>query len=235
MLLQSVLLVSTAIIANVIALQFEQQGSTTGAVPVELFVMSQCPDAISCESAFAEVFKQVTVPTTLDINYIAQPNPAEPLQFSCKHGAQECYGNMQQLCYKHVHGSETWLSFIQCMNTDRAAIGTDEWAKTCAEKHGKAYGQIADCLLDGTGIRLHAQSAARTSSLGITTSCTIYVDNKPRCVRDGNEWKNCPGGSSISDFVKTINDVRDSESTPATMPPLSDAKLQIQSPHGPQA
>lgn len=50
-----------------------------------------------------------------------------------KHGAQECYGNMQELCYKHVHGSETWLPFIQCMNTDRAAIGTDEWAKTCGK------------------------------------------------------------------------------------------------------
>jgi hypothetical protein len=29
----------------------------TAAVPVELFVMSKCPDAVSCESTFAKVCK----------------------------------------------------------------------------------------------------------------------------------------------------------------------------------
>jgi hypothetical protein len=57
MMLQLVLVVAIAIIANAVALPLEQQGHSTGAVPVELFVMSQCPDAISCESAFAEVCK----------------------------------------------------------------------------------------------------------------------------------------------------------------------------------
>jgi hypothetical protein len=99
-----------------------------------------------------------------------------------------------------------------------------------AEKQGKTYGQIADCLIDGTGVKLHAKSAARTSSLGITTSCTIYIDNKARCVRDGNEWKNCPGGSSIEDFVKTINEARDSKGTSPSSPP-SDVNLQIQPRH----
>lgn len=31
----------------------------TAAVPVELFVMSKCPDAVSCESTFAKVCKWI--------------------------------------------------------------------------------------------------------------------------------------------------------------------------------
>lgn len=75
--------------------------SNATAVPVELFVMSKCPDAVHCEATFDKVckcfwfvtlawiisthyrsVKQISVPITLDINFIAQPAPFEPLKFS---------------------------------------------------------------------------------------------------------------------------------------------------------
>jgi hypothetical protein len=49
------------------------------------------------------------------------------------HGPSECYGNMQELCYKHVHGEETWLPFILCLNEERAKIGSDELAASCGK------------------------------------------------------------------------------------------------------
>lgn len=48
-----------------------------------------------------------------------------------KHGPSECLGNMQELCYRHVHGDDTWLSFIQCLNKDMVNIGTDKLGAAC--------------------------------------------------------------------------------------------------------
>jgi hypothetical protein len=49
-------LVMLAFIAQALAYVMENTNAEiTSAVPVELFVMSKCPDAIACESTFAEV------------------------------------------------------------------------------------------------------------------------------------------------------------------------------------
>ena len=38
----------------------------------------------------------------------------------------------------------------------------------------------------------------------ISNSCTILVDDKPICIRDDNQWKNCTNGHDPADFVRTI-------------------------------
>lgn len=75
-------------------------------VPVELFVMSKCPDAVHCETVFDHVRKffarrmigsplffpngvldlfhlvdRVKVPVALDVNYIAKLDHSQPYQF----------------------------------------------------------------------------------------------------------------------------------------------------------
>ena len=45
---------------------------------------------------------------------------------------------------------------------------------------------------------------AATAATGIKTSCTLQVEGKTVCVRDGGEWKDCPGGSKAKDFHSTI-------------------------------
>ncbi|KAI8579897.1 hypothetical protein K450DRAFT_239617 [Umbelopsis ramanniana AG] len=187
--------------------------SNSEAVPVELFVMSKCPDAVHCEATFDNVFKKISVPVALDINFIAQPAPFEPLKFSCKHGPSECLGNMQELCYRHVHGDETWFSFIQCLNKDMLNIGTDKLGVSCAEKQGKTYALVRDCMVNGTATELLSKSVQRTASLGVSTSCTVFINNKRRCVYDSMQWKDCPGGSSVDDFVKSIEDAYKSTDT----------------------
>jgi hypothetical protein len=43
-----------------------------------------------------------------------------------------------------------------------------------------------------------------TAAAGIKTSCTLQVEGKTVCVRDGGKWKQCPGGSEAEDFHRTI-------------------------------
>ena len=35
-------------------------------------------------------------------------------------------------------------------------------------------------------------------------SCTIWIDDRPRCIHDGGVWYNCPGGPEVEDFIGTI-------------------------------
>jgi hypothetical protein len=40
--------------------------------------------------------------------------------------------------------------------------------------------------------------------VGVTTSCTIRLNDEVYCVRDGGEWKDCPHGSGVNDLVIAI-------------------------------
>ncbi|KAI9489183.1 hypothetical protein BDB00DRAFT_845030 [Zychaea mexicana] len=98
------------------------------AVPIELFVMSKCPDKVDCEEVISKVLKQVKVPVSLDVNYIARPNSSESLGFECKHGPTECLGNMQELCFKNIYPDiDDWFhGFTLCLNEKYADIGEDD-------------------------------------------------------------------------------------------------------------
>ncbi|ORY95539.1 hypothetical protein BCR43DRAFT_493146 [Syncephalastrum racemosum] len=181
------------------------------AVPVELFVMSKCPDAVHCENVFAKVLDKVDMNRVqLDVNYIAQPDPDQSLGFKCKHGESECLGNVQELCFRHLHPDpRIWYSFILCMNEHYGAIGKGNGlAESCAKRLGVTYEPVEDCAASTLGQSLLATSVDRTNHLNVTKSCTIFINNRLRCIRDGT-WKDCPDGHDVSDFVKTIEDAYD--------------------------
>jgi hypothetical protein len=37
-----------------------------------------------------------------------------------------------------------------------------------------------------------------------STSCTVYLEGQPRCVRDGGVWRGCPAGSTADVFTRDI-------------------------------
>ncbi len=84
------------------------QSDSTGAGPgaprhpviLELFVMSRCPDAHFCESAVEPILKKLGSLVRLKMEYIADIG-ADGKSVMCKHGAEECSGNKQQLCLQH--------------------------------------------------------------------------------------------------------------------------------------
>ncbi|RUS17327.1 hypothetical protein BC937DRAFT_90117 [Endogone sp. FLAS-F59071] len=121
-----------------------------------------------------------------------------------KHGPTECLGNVQELCFRSVYpNSQDWFSFITCLNQNYQRIGSDGYAERCARKLKKDYTPVEECVHSGDGAALLKASILQTQSKGISTSCTIFIDNKLRCVHD-QDWKDCDGGHEIDDFVRDI-------------------------------
>ncbi|RUP15703.1 hypothetical protein BC936DRAFT_139582 [Jimgerdemannia flammicorona] len=191
-------------------------------VPVGLFVMSKCPDTVFCEHVFQAVLCNVSVPTTLDVNYLGEVDPAEkPFGALCKHGPLECLGNAQELCFRSVYPDvRDWFSFVSCLNRKFWQIGEDGYAEECGEycgnmqpearisdvkKTGKDYEPISDCIASGEGGELLRASIRKTESWGVNKSCTMFINNKLRCIHDG-EWKDCDGGHKVDDFVRDIEE-----------------------------
>jgi hypothetical protein len=47
-------------------------------------------------------------------------------------------------------------------------------------------------------------SVERSREGGVSKSCTVRVDGRIRCIRDGGKWKDCEGGSGVGDLVGDI-------------------------------
>ncbi|OLL26422.1 hypothetical protein NEOLI_002448 [Neolecta irregularis DAH-3] len=86
------------------------------------------------------------------------------------------------------------LPFILCQNRDQEAIPSN------ADPCGFSY---PDCVYT-KGKDLLSQSAERTRRLGVDKSCTVFIDGKQECIRDNDQWINCPDGGEVGDFVKRI-------------------------------
>ncbi|KAJ2537827.1 hypothetical protein IWW35_006407, partial [Coemansia sp. RSA 1878] len=74
-------------------------------VQVELFVMSRCPDAIKVETVFNSVVRELYPILDIQLNFIAKPNPNATYGAECKHGDDECRGNIDELCAL-AHGGD---------------------------------------------------------------------------------------------------------------------------------
>ncbi|TFK43541.1 hypothetical protein BDQ12DRAFT_561142, partial [Crucibulum laeve] len=184
-------------------------------VPVQLGVMSRCPDALLCESTFNEVLHEVAGKVDISLIYVATIDSAEPdFGVRCMHGPEECAGNVQQLCAAKYSPSETWWEFVQCQNYQgREKIGEADVALKCAKAAGIDWDEsgIGQCAgLDGSGkgtegVQLLQKSVVLGKKLGITKSCTVLINEHPVCIHDGT-WKSCKNGHTVKDFVRQINE-----------------------------
>jgi len=177
--------------------------------------MSQCPDAILCESVFDSVVQEVGGKIDLSLTFIGAINASDPdFGVTCKHGAGECAGNVHELCASKYEPFEKWWPFVQCENKlPRSEIGTPKATLGCAAATGIEWteGPAGACAghdgaADGEeGVQLLKESVKVTASLGITKSCTIVINGKQACIRD-SEWYECPGGHEPEDFVRQIEE-----------------------------
>ena len=49
------------------------------------------------------------------------------------------------------------------------------------------------------------RSVEHSADVGVRTSCTVRVEGRVRCVRDGGEWRDCEGGSRVEDLVRDLS------------------------------
>jgi len=214
----ALLLLPMAIVASppfLVLQDFGQQGVLDDVkVPVQLGVMSRCPDALLCENIFDQVLKKVADKVDLSLLFVAKINSSEPdFGVTCLHGRDECAGNVQQLCTAKYSPSSNWWEFVQCLNYQgRDKIGSPEVALNCARAAGidwetSGSGQCAG--LDGSGkglegVQLLRESIMMSRQLGIEKSCTVLINGRKVCIHDGT-WKECEDGHTVNDFVKQIN------------------------------
>jgi len=177
-------------------------------VLIDLFVMSKCPDARRCETVFADVLKTTHQIAHVRTSYIASYDG--PNKIVCKHGPEECEGDSQQLCayeYTPADGNYfNFVSFLTCLNRNFTGIGDPDLADSCLSEAGylgNDQAKIRACF-KSKGHTLLKRSVDFTLASHITTSCTIHINGVHRCVYDGGQILDCPGGGSAADFINTI-------------------------------
>lgn len=93
----------------------------------------------------------------------------------CKHGPEECAGNVQQLCVAKYE-PEVWWQFVQCQNFEgKDKVGNPDLALDCANTVGFDWeeSKVGTCAgLDGNGaepegVALLKESLELSRKLGI--------------------------------------------------------------------
>lgn len=87
-----------------IPLQIPAQSKNTTLVPVELAMMSRCPDFFICASVFDRVFEKASNKVDPKLLYIGDLDESISYGVRCMHGPSECRGNVQQLCCECLRG-----------------------------------------------------------------------------------------------------------------------------------
>ncbi|KAI9808842.1 MAG: hypothetical protein M1826_004046 [Phylliscum demangeonii] len=186
-------------------------------VPLEIHIMSKCPDARDCLADLVlPTMERVGEKVAFRLSFIGSASDRDD-SVICKHGPGECLGNMIELCAAHLYDSQPmiYLGFVMCLTRDYGRIPDQDLVMDCALEHAVDFERLNQCVSstggegddgkDGQGgMALLRESVARSERAGVTKSCTIRLDGKIRCVRDGGEWMQCDGGHTVSELVRSV-------------------------------
>lgn len=153
----------------------------------------------------------------------------------CMHGPEECLGDMIILCAAHLPfppSSEAYnnttpvvrsLGFANCLLSSYQKIPERALVESCAMEFGIDFNALNACLSrqddeddtkrigihgpgEASGLALLRSDFIRNAALGIQTSCTVRVNKKTWCIRDGGQWRDCQSrGGEVSSLVEEIN------------------------------
>lgn len=106
------------------------------------------------------------------------------------------------------------LGFANCMINKYKKIPNRDLVEDCAMEHGVDFSKVNNCISEeGEGIGLLRESIERSQDKGVQISCTVRLDSRVRCVRDGGEWTSCARGHKVDDLVKDVNDLYEDRNT----------------------
>jgi len=124
------------------------------------------------------------------------------------HGQEECLGNIIELCAAKLYRDpKVYLGFTMCLAKEYTEIPGRTLVEDCALEHGISMERLNTCTVDEDGalsVDMLQASFNRSAAAGVTKSCTVRLNDKVRCVRDGGKWSDCEGGSTAHDLVEDI-------------------------------
>ena len=178
----------------------------TGLVPLEAHIMSKCPDARDClRDLVVPAMEQIVDKVDFQLSYIGSVDENDTIH--CKHGATECLGNMLGLCANELFPNNTKISlgFSTCLIMSYQRIPDRDLVTQCALEHGIPFNDLNACISEeGKGLDLLEASVERSEKLGVKKSCTVRIDGRQWCVRDGGQWKDCDAGHEADDLIKEV-------------------------------
>jgi len=137
-------------------------------VPVDLYVMSQCPYAVQAEAMFEPVLERLGPYLTFRVEYIGTHSGDE---LKSMHGPREVAGDLAQICaQKH---SPRFFDLILCQNEAMKEVDTN-W-EACAQRLGLDKAPISTCVSGPEGKALLAASFDRAVAAGARGSPTIII------------------------------------------------------------
>lgn len=110
---------------------------------------------------------------------------------ACMHGAEECMGNIIELCAAYLYPEpRIYLGFVMCLTRDYKEIPQEELVQDCALEHGIDFDKLNACSSsdDGFGIEMLRKSVTRSKEVWllcthhIATVFRINADSTPRQV-----------------------------------------------------
>ncbi|KAI4952163.1 hypothetical protein J4E91_003625 [Alternaria rosae] len=181
-------------------------------VPVDVHIMSKCPDARDClKKLVLPAMANVSDKVDFRLSMIGSLTADDGVE--CKHGQTECLGDIVMLCAASEYPDpKLYLGFTNCLTNDYAEIPARSLIEDCALEHGLDFGVLNECMSKENGaygMGLLRDSVQHSSDVGVTTSCTVRLDNKVRCVTDGGKFKDCEGGDKPEDLIRDIGRLYD--------------------------
>jgi predicted DsbA family dithiol-disulfide isomerase len=165
----AVLFACVALVCGPVAAHAE---SAVAPVPVQLYVMSQCPYALGAEASVAEVVAKLGPSVALELDYIGDVGDDGAL--GSMHGPDEVKGDIAQLCaQKHT---PRWLDFLVCQNREVEDVATN-W-ETCAAEVGADVERLRACIEGDEGKKLAAESFRRAEAREANGSPTFFIGGK---------------------------------------------------------
>lgn len=145
-----------------------------GAVPVELFVMSQCPYGVQAMNVLTPVLEKMGGDVDFSLQYIGKVDESGNL--TSMHGDSEVKGNIAQLCAEK-HAPDKYLSIIACQNENMREVATN-W-EACATKQNVPVEPLKTCIEGPEGKELLTKSFKRAEEANASGSPTFLIGGKP--------------------------------------------------------
>ncbi|KAK3390316.1 hypothetical protein B0H63DRAFT_111046 [Podospora didyma] len=120
-------------------------------VPLEAHIMSKCPDAKDClKQLVLPAMQRVYDKVNFTLSFIGTPTDNDGV--ACKHGPEECLGNIIELCAQKLYPEpKTFLGFTMCLTRDYNLIPQRSLVEDCALEHAIDFRALNDCATKDDG------------------------------------------------------------------------------------